>query len=184
MGNQMELTEKTLSSELLYDGKIIKLYHDKVLLENNKTAMREVVMHPGGVCIVALTQDDEVYMVRQYRYPFHKVILELPAGKLEYGEEPILCGIRELEEEVGMKAKSYVDLGEFYPTVGYVDEVIYNFLATDLVPTTQNLDEDEFLDVELIPLETLHEMVLSGEIKDGKTQVNILKVYEIRKGKR
>lgn len=173
----MRLYEKTLSSEVLYEGKIIHLLKDTVELENGRTALREVVTHPGGVAIVALTDKEEVYMVRQFRYPYHTVLLELPAGKLSPGEDPLECGKRELEEETGMTAAQYEDLGKFYPTVGYVDEVIHSYLATGLTPTRQHLDEDEFLDVELIPLKTLYEMVLRGEILDGKTQAAILKVY-------
>lgn len=179
---QMKLSEKTLSSELLYEGKIINLYRDTVELENHTNAMREVVHHPGGVSIVALTEDEQVYMVRQFRYPYHKVILEIPAGKLSPGEDPLECGKRELEEETGMTAKQYENLGDFYPSVGYVDEVIYCYLATGLTSTQQHLDEDEFLDVELIPLKTLYQMILSGEIQDGKTQSAILKVYCKRYG--
>ena len=173
----VKLEEKTLSSEVLYDGKIICLKKDTVELENGKTALREVISHPGGVCIVALTPENEVYMVRQFRYPYHQVLLELPAGKLAPGEDPLECGKRELEEETGLTAASYENLGEFYPSVGYVDEVIHTYLATGLKKTKQHLDEDEFLDVERYPLETLYQMVMAGKIKDGKTQTAILKVY-------
>lgn len=173
----MRLEEKTLSSETLYDGKIICLKKDTVELENGKTAIREVISHPGGVCILALTPENEVFVVRQFRYPYHQILLELPAGKLSPGEDPLECGKRELEEETGMTADSYEFLGEFYPSVGYVDEIIYIYLATGLKQTAQHLDEDEFLDVECYPLETLYEMVMDGKIKDGKTQTAILKVY-------
>lgn len=173
----MKLYEKKLSGELLYEGAIISLRKDTVELEDGKTAYRELINHPGGVCIVALTPEEEVYMVKQFRYPFQTVLLELPAGKLSYGEDPLECGKRELEEEVGMTAEHYVDLGKFYPTVGYVDEVISMYLATGLACTHQHLDEDEFLDVEKYPLEQLYQMVMNGEIRDGKTQTAILKAY-------
>lgn len=173
----MKLYETTKSSETLYEGKIIHLKKDTVELEDGSLALREVVHHPGGVCIIALTEDEQVYMVRQFRYPFHKVILEAPAGKLTPGEDPLECGKRELEEETGMTARHYENLGEFYPTVGYVDEIIYCYLATGLEKTQQHLDPDEFLDVELIPLKQLYQMIMNGEIKDGKTQAAILKLY-------
>lgn len=178
----MKLHEETVSSEVLYDGKIICVKKDKARLENGRIVTRELVSHPGGVCIVALNDQDQVYMVRQFRYPYHRVLLELPAGKLEPGEDPLECGKRELEEETGMTAASYENLGDFYPTVGYVDEVLYTYLATGLTKTAQHLDENEFLDVELIPLEKLYRMVMNGEIQDGKTQTAILKTYCRRKG--
>lgn len=175
----LRLFEETKTTETLYKGRIINLVKDTVKLENGELAVREVVEHPGGVGILALTPDKKVYMVRQFRYPFHRVLLEIPAGKLTLGEDPLECGKRELEEEIGMKAAHYRDLGQFYPTVGYVDEIIYTYLATDLTESVQNLDEDEFLDVELIPLDELVEQVLSGEIQDGKTQTAILKVHHL-----
>lgn len=178
----MKLYEKTLSSELLYEGAIISLKKDTVELENGMTAYRELIQHPGGVCIVALTPEEEVYMVKQFRYPFQTVLLELPAGKLTPGEDPLTCGKRELEEEIGMTAAHYVDLGKFYPTVGYLDEVISMYLATDLTATHQHLDEDEFLDVEKYPLKDLYRMVMADEIRDGKTQTAILKTYALLHG--
>lgn len=173
----MRLYEETVGTEVLYHGKIIDLKRDTVKLENGQTALREMVHHSGGVSIVAVTEDEKVYMVRQFRYPYHSVLLEIPAGKLNPGEDPLECGKRELEEETGMNAAHYESLGHFYPTVAYVDEVIHLYLATGLTQSKQHLDEDEFLDVELISLEELYQMVLRNEIPDGKTQAAILKTY-------
>lgn len=173
----MKLMEKKLSSTKVFEGKVINVYKDTVLLENGKEASRELVTHNGGVCVVALTDNEEVYVVEQYRYPFNKVILEIPAGKIDINEEPLVCGKRELKEEVGIIAKNYENLGDFYPTVGYTNEIIYTYLATDLSLDNQNLDEDEFLNVKKFPLKTLYEMVMRGEIFDGKTQTAILKVW-------
>lgn len=173
----MKLSEKKISGQTLYKGKIVSLHKDIVLLENGQEAIREYVSHSGGVCIVALTQNEEVYMVEQFRYPFNKVILEIPAGKLENNEDPLVCGKRELKEETGIVAKYYENLGDFYPTVGCLNEIIYTYLATDLSQSTQNLDTDEFLNVKKIPLVDLYNMVLNGEIQDGKTQTAILKVW-------
>lgn len=173
----MELSEKKISSEEIFKGKVISLYKDTVLLPNGNEATRELVKHNGGVCIVALTENEEVYVVEQFRYPFNKVILEIPAGKIDVNEDPLVCGKRELEEETGLIAQHYENLGDFYPTVGYTSEIIYTYMATNLSLAKQNLDEDEFLNVKKIPLKDLYTMVMNGEIQDGKTQTAILKTW-------
>ncbi|HIZ55284.1 MAG TPA: NUDIX hydrolase [Firmicutes bacterium] len=172
----MQHFEKKISSEQFYKGRIISMYRDQVELENGKHTYREYVTHPGGVCIAALTEDQCIYMVRQFRYPYGEMVLELPAGKREPGEDPLVCGKRELTEETGMQAAEYISLGELYPSPGYTDEVIYMYLAVKLEQAVQRLDEDEFLDVEKIPLDQAVQMILRGEIKDAKTQAAILKV--------
>lgn len=171
----MHLAEKTLEVEKIYDGKILELTREKALLENGETAYREVVHHSGGVCVAALTDKNEVLMVRQFRYPFKEVLLEVPAGKREKDEEPIECGIRELKEECGAQAKEFIPLGRLYPTVAYDTEIIYMFLARGLSFGEQKLDEDEFLEVEKIPLDEACEMVMRDEIPDSKTQIALLK---------
>lgn len=174
----MKLTEKRIDGKTIFEGKIIKVVRDKVELENGITAYREVVRHPGGVCIAAMDEEKNLYFVRQLRYPYNQVVLELPAGKLELSrhEHPIEGGKRELEEETGMAAKKYYDLGTLYPTPGYCDEIIYMYAATDLEQKKQMLDDDEFLEVERIQLDKAVEMVLSGDIKDAKTQACLLKL--------
>ena len=177
----MNLEEKQLSAEYMYEGKIIKLRRDKALLPNGNTSVREVVEHNGGVCVAALTDNDEVLFVRQFRYPYMEIIPEIPAGKRDKSDEdPLECGKRELKEETGATAENYIDLGCLYPSPGYVNEVIYCFLATNLTYGEMNPDEDEFLDVIKIPLEKAVEMTLSGEIKDAKTQIAILKTKALR----
>lgn len=172
----MELTEKTLNEEYIYKGRIIKVRRDEVELPNGHKSMREVVEHSGGVCVLPLTDRDEVIFVRQYRYPYKEVILEIPAGKRDHGEEsPLECGKRELAEETGAKADKYTSLGELYPSPGYCGEVIYMFLATGLTFGDTNPDEDEFLNVEKIPFDKALDMVLSDEIKDSKTQCALMK---------
>lgn len=173
----MKLTETKIDSQTIYEGKIINVYKDTVLLENGKKTTRELVTHQGGVCVVAVTDDNYVYMVEQFRYPFNKVILEVPAGKIDPNEDPLTCGKRELKEEVGVIAKNYENLGDFYPTVGFTNEIIYTYLATDLEVSKQQLDEDEFINIKKLPLKQVYDMVMSGEIKDGKTQTAILKAY-------
>lgn len=167
--------EKRLKGETIYQGKVFRVERDKVELENGNTSIREIVRHNGGACIAALSDEDEVYMVRQFRYAFGKELWELPAGKLEAGEDPFEAAKRELTEECGVYADEYISLGQVYPTVGYDTEVIYIWAARGLHPAPMHLDADEFLTPERIPLAQAYEMVLSGEIKDAKTVAGILK---------
>ena len=177
----MPHTEKTLETKEIFNGHVIRVTHDKVLLENGDTSYREVVHHHGGACVLALTDDDRVYMVRQYRYALAEEIWELPAGKLEAGEDPFGAAKRELAEECGVTAGRYTDLGCIYPTVGYDSEKIYIWAARDLTATGQHLDPDEFLDVVTLPFDKVLAMVMSGEIKDSKTVAAVLKYALLRK---
>lgn len=173
----MNLTEKTLTQDYQYKGRIINMRVDGVELPGGHTSIREVVEHPGGVCIAALTDRKELLFVRQYRYPYGEVLLELPAGKLDVGEDPLEAGKRELKEETGAAARDYTDLGKLYPSPGYCGEVIHMYMATGLSYGEMNPDEDEFLEVEKIPLKKAAQMVLDNEIRDAKTQAAVLKVY-------
>lgn len=173
----MNLNEKQLDYEYIFKGKVIKLRLDTAELPNGKTAKREIVEHNGGVCVAAITENDELLMVRQFRYPYNEIILELPAGKRDsLTEDPLECGKRELKEETGAKAKDYTFLGELYPTPGYCGEVIWLYAAKNLSYGELDPDDDEFLSVEKIPFNTAVEMVLNNEIKDAKTQTAILKL--------
>ena len=172
----MDLYEKTQNQKYIFNGRIINLRVDEAILPNGNECIREVVEHPGGVSVAALTDDNEVLFVKQYRYPMSEVVLELPAGKLEKGEDPFEAGKRELEEETGAVASKYYDLGKTYPTPAYCEEVIYLYAATGLSFTKQNLDDDEFLNVEKIPLDEAVEMVMDNRIYDLKTQTAILKL--------
>lgn len=175
----MDFTEKTLNEKVVFEGRIITLHVDDVELPDGSASIREVVEHSGGVCVAALTEDMKFKFVRQFRYPYKRVLLELPAGKLEKGENPLTAGIRELEEECGVVADKVVSLGQVYPTVAYCSEVIHLFLATGLHETEQHLDEGEFLDIEEIELKTAAEMVMNGEISDSKTVALILKIARL-----
>lgn len=171
----MDTREVTVLKNTIYQGKILNLRVDVAGLPNGKEAPREFVEHNGGVTVAALTDDAKLIFVRQFRYPYMEEVLELPAGKLEKGEDPLEAGKRELREEAGVTAEQYINLGEFYPSPGYTNEVIYLYGARDLTQVEQELDEDEFLNVEYIPLDKAIDMVLSNEIKDGKTQAAVLK---------
>ena len=181
--NAMKLTEKTISQKMLVEGSIINLRQDTVMLENGKTALRDVVEHPGGVCVLPLTEDNEVILVKQFRYPYQEVLFEIPAGKLDKGEEdPLHCGMRELEEEAGVTAGDYLSLGQMYPSPGYCDEVIHMFLARQLQPSQQHLDEDEFINVGAYTIAELRKKIYSGEIEDSKTVAALL-AYADKYGK-
>ena len=177
----MNLEEKQLSAEYMYKGKIISLRRDKALLPNGNTATREVVEHNGGVCVAALTDNDEVLFVRQFRYPYMEIIPEIPAGKRDKSDEdPLECGKRELKEETGAIAEKFIPLGKLYPSPGYCGEIIWMYAATGLSYGEQNPDDDEFLTVEKIPLNKAVEMILSGEITDAKTQAAVLKLKVLK----
>ena len=167
--------EKTVTTEEIFKGKIIRVRRDMVEMPDKSLAEREIVEHPGGVGVVALTEDNEIYLVNQYRKPFDMSMYEIPAGKLDKGEKPEVCGARELEEETGLKAKTFEYLGKIFPSPGFTDEITYICLAKDLYQGTVNLDEDEYLDVVKVPLKKALEMVENGEICDAKSVVGILK---------
>ncbi len=171
----MHLQEKTLTSDVKYEGVIFTITHDTAELENGKTATRDVLHHNGGVCVIPVTENNEIFLVKQFRYPFQTVTREVPAGKLEKGEDHAECGRRELLEETGCTCSEYIYLGEMLPTPAYNSEITYMYLAKGLTFTAQSLDPDEFLDVERIPLSEAVAQVMDGTIRDGKTQIAILK---------
>ena len=174
----MDLTEKTLESREVYRGRILRVREDRVLLPNGQEAQREIVEHPGGVGILALDADGCAVMVRQYRYAFGQTLLEIPAGKLDDpDEEGIVCASRELKEETGYSSDDLEWLLTIRTTVAFCDERIEVFVARNLIPGEQHLDEDEFVDVKAYKLEELKEMIFEGKIQDSKTMAAIL-AYE------
>lgn len=180
----MKLEEKFISREEIYDGKVLKVVCDKVLLPNGKEATREMCIHVGAVAVLPLLSDGRVIMERQYRYPHGRVFFEIPAGKLDFVDEvPIEAAKRELREETGAIAKSYTPLGVIDTSPALINEKISLFLAEDISFYENDLDEDEFLNIELIPLDALYAMVMDGTIRDAKTQIAVLKVYSLRGGK-
>lgn len=170
------LIEHCVEKNVIYSGRIIEVRNDTVRLPNGKLAGREVVDHCGGITIAPLTDDNCLLFVRQYRYPHDAVLLELPAGKLEPGEDPLEAGKRELLEEVGAVGKDYRFMGVTYPSPGCYKEDLYLYACRVESLGNCNPDEDEFLEVEKIPLEQAVAMCLNNEIPDAKTQILLLKV--------
>ncbi len=178
------LTEHTLSSELIFDGKVVHLYFDRITLPDGKEATREYIKHIGAVCVVPLTDEGEVVCVRQYRYPLGRTVLEIPAGKLDYkGEDTLEAAVRELREETGAICRSIEFIGKLHPSPAILDECISMYLARGLDWGETDPDDDEFIQVEKVPLDTLCGMICRGEITDAKTQAAVLKTkYIIENG--
>jgi ADP-ribose pyrophosphatase len=170
----MFFEEKTISTERIYEGAILNLRRDKVTIHTGGTSFREIVEHNGGAVAVPITSDGKIVMVRQYRKALEQAVLELPAGKIEKGEEPLQTIVRELQEETGYSAGNMEFLTAFYPSVGYTNEVLYIYLATDLTPGMTNYDENEAMDILEVDFEEAHNMVVAGEIQDAKTMLGIL----------
>lgn len=176
------LTETKVSSKRVYDGEVLHIDEDIITIPNGKLASREIVRHIGAVCIIPVTDEGNVIMERQFRYPVNRVILEIPAGKLDSkSEDHLEAAKRELREETGITADTWVDIGDYLPAPAYSDELITMYMAKGLHKGSQDLDEDEFLDVIEVPLKELFDDVMAGKIKDGKTQIAILKAYALLK---
>jgi ADP-ribose pyrophosphatase len=175
----MNFEEKILSTEDIYDGRVINLKVHTIELPDGKKSMREIVEHNGGVGVIAVTKDRRVFMVNQYRTAAKQMMLEIPAGKLEKGEDTYDAGMRELEEETGYRAKTFTELGSYYATPGYCEEKLTLYLATDLEFKGQHLDEGEFLNVSEHQLDELYQMVMDNKINDCKTAIAILKAKAI-----
>lgn len=170
------LIEKQTASELLYDGKVVTLYKDTVELPDGNSSVREYVKHIGAVCVIPVTDDGEVILERQYRYAVGEILVEIPAGKLDFpGENWEEAARRELREETGAEAGELIDLGDYYGSPAIMGERIRMFLARKITFTEQHLDDDEFLETFRLPLDEAVRRVLAGEIPDGKTQTAILR---------
>lgn len=175
-----DLIEKTVSSEFLYDGKVVHLYKDVVSLPNGSESIREYIKHVGAVCVVPVTDDGDIVCVRQYRYSISQILLEIPAGKLDSkDEDPREATFRELREETGATCRELISLGEYYGSPAIMGERIFMYLATGLEFGDMDLDDDEFLEVVKIPAKELEKMIYSGEITDGKTQAAVLKALHL-----
>jgi len=171
-----DLCEKTKEERDIFKGRILHVFNNTVVLPNGNESTREIIRHIGAVCVLPVTDDGKVIVERQFRYPINEVITEIPAGKLDSADEDRLeAAKRELREETGYSADQWIDMGIYFPAPAYSDEKITMYLAKGLHKGQQELDEDEFLNVELVPIKDLVEAVMSGEITDGKTQVAVLK---------
>ena len=180
MIDEKNLREEFVSSEEIFDGKILHVIKDTVKLPNGNTTYREVIRHVGAVCVIPITDDNEVIVERQYRYPPDEVVTEIPAGKLDSPDEDRLSAAqRELHEETGITADKWTEIGEFYGAIAYSDERITMYMAQGLHFGEQKLDDDEFLTIEKVPLKTLTDDVMAGRITDAKTQTAILKAARI-----
>lgn len=180
MKDDQEFRESKLSSRSIYQGRVLHVFEDDIALPDGRPAKREYILHVGAVAVLPLTEDGEVFCVRQYRYPHEKVMLEIPAGKLDFaGEDPESAARRELREETGAECKNLTSLGCFTGSPAILGETVHLYLAEGLTFHEQDLDEDEFLEVLKLPLSKLVDDVLAGKIADGKTQVAILKTAEL-----
>lgn len=176
--------EQTIDVRRVFDGKIIHVHHDDVVLSNGKATKREIVAHPGGVGILCLDNEGQTMLVRQFRAPYKELVYEIPAGKLEPGEDPLEAGKREFSEECGAEARNFFSLGKLYPSPGYCGEIIHMFAATGITYKTQHLDDGEFLEVIKLPFDKAVEMVMAGDITDAKSIAAILKMDRLcRDGK-
>ena len=176
------LREEKISGEDVYGGIFLNMKRDQVRLPDGETAVREYLTHPGAVAILAILDDGRVLLERQYRYPIAKACIEIPAGKLEVGEDALLCAKRELEEETGYSAKKWSYIRRIHPVISYSTEFIDIYLAEGLSPGNSHLDAEEFLDVFAAPLEQLIEWVERGEISDVKTTIAVYWLDRYRRG--
>ncbi len=176
----MDYVEKTVRKNYIYQGKILSLRCDDAVLPNGQPCKREIVEHSGGACVLYV-ENNKVLLVRQFRYAYGESIYEIPAGKLNKGEDPMLAAKRELEEETGVKCEKIRLLYETYPTPGYTNERIYIYYAEGGERVQAHLDEGEFLDVEWIELDQVKEMIKTGEIKDGKTMIALQAYFLMQK---
>ena len=169
-----DLKEIKRSSEIIFQGRLLDVRRDEVILPNGNTSTREWIKHPGAVCCVPILPDGKIGLIRQFRYPVNQEMIELPAGKLNTGEKPETCAVRELEEEIGYKPDKLTFLTHIHPAIGFANEKMWLYLAEDLVQTETNLDTDEFLELMPTALDDAVEMVWNGKISDVKTIIGIL----------
>ena len=168
------MEEKTSSSEIVFQGKLLDVRRDIVILPNGANGIREWIKHPGAVCCIPILPNGKIALIRQYRYSVRKMMIELPAGKLDKKERPEECAIRELEEEIGYKANKITFLTNIHPAIGFADEKMWIYFAEDLEKTNQKLDSDEFLEIIPTKLEDALEMVWNGTITDVKTMIGLI----------
>ena len=181
MSDISKFKETQKSSELIFDGKVVHLYRDEIYLPDGREAFREFCRHVGAVCVVPITDNNEVICVKQYRYAIADVMLEIPAGKLDSkSEDPREAALRELREETGASCERLTYMGKFFSSPAILDECIHMFLAEGLDFGETDFDEDEFIEIVKIPLDELVGMIMRGEVHDGKTQAAVMRAaYDI-----
>lgn len=170
------LREKRLTSEKVFDGKLLQVYSDEAELPDNSTSVREWIKHPGASAVVPVFEDGTIMLLKQFRYPPNKTFIEVPAGKIDPGEDPKTTAERELFEESGIKCENLQEVGSFYPAIGYADEIIYVYVGWGLTEESQSVDDDEFLLKYRIPFSKALNMIKTGEISDGKTICSLIQV--------
>lgn len=175
----MTFEEKTLESQMIYEGAILNLRRDKVTVMEG-TSYREIIEHNGGAVIAAVTKEGRMVMVKQFRKPAERVMLEVPAGKIDAGEDPETAALRELKEETGYRAGHIQKLTQMYPSVGYSQEILHLYLCTQLEAGETAFDENEAIDIEEYDVDELASMVMNGQIQDGKSQIAILMVKQLK----
>jgi len=173
----MELFEKTLSSKEIFNGRIIKVRVDKVILPDGNESSREIVEHAGAVAILPLDDENNIWMVQQYRKPVEKTLLEIPAGIIEENEEPLVCAQRELAEETGLRAARWEKILSYYSSPGFSNEILHIYMARELTDGEAKPDKDEFLKITKIPLEEAYKSIFEGKILDGKSIIGIQYAY-------
>jgi ADP-ribose pyrophosphatase len=178
MNEHKLLVEKTLTSKEVFNGKLLHVFYDEVRLPDGSTSTREWIKHPGACAVVPVFDNGDLMMIRQFRYPMKQVFWEVPAGKIDAGEQQDTTALRELKEEAGVSANDFACIGHFYPGIGYSDEVIHIYVAWNLESVPQAVDEDEFVTRERLPFQKAVEMVHTGEINDGKTVICLLRAWE------
>lgn len=178
----MDFTEKTMDSAKIFEGKILKLRVDRVTLPDGREGSREIVEHRGAVAMVALDENGDIILVRQYRKALEQTTLEIPAGTLEDCEDPLACAQRELEEEIKMKAARWEKILDYYSAPGFCNEILHLYLARNLSESFAEADEDEFLEIVRLPLETAYKLIFEGKIVDGKSIIGIQHAFLTLKG--
>ena len=174
------LEEKRIQTEKVYSGSFLDVRKDTVKLPNGESSTREWIKHPGAVCIIPVLKENSILFIRQYRYPIRKHMIEIPAGKLDAGEDPLTCGLRELEEETGYVAEKLTLLTTIYPAIGFTDEKMWIYIAENLTKTKPKLDKDEFLEPYPLPLDKALKMVWESKINDAKTMVALLMFSQLK----